>query len=485
MKILVVGGGTAGFIASIILKKRFDRNITIDVVKSDKIGTIGVGEGSTEHWYEFMEFCNIPFTQLMLKCEATFKAGIYFKNWGNKNYFHNVTHYNDQKFGQNRIHYEKLILDNKPLHSKFTSNSEIPVEYIQRNGVNVNNNLPANQFHFNSLKLIKYLHEYTEMIGNNVYTDDIKDVILNEKGEIDKLKGEKQEYDYDFYIDCTGFNKLLISKLGAKWNSYSEYLTMNSAIVFPTDSEENYKMYTTAEAMNNGWRFEIPVQSRRGNGYIFNDNYTTPDIAKKEIEELFGHEIDVKKVLSFDPGAVDKFWIKNCVAMGLSGSFVEPLEATSIGTTIQQSFLLMHYLINYNDKNIEKYNNSINNVMQNIRDFVQLHYITDREDTLFWKEIKDIKITDSLKEKLELWNERLPISEDFNKDSDYVLFKDPNFIQVLYGLNMIDTDKLKIMHEYHPKQVQLNLKSLLDNVEREEKTTDTISHRKFVEIFSL
>ena len=203
MKILVVGGGTAGFISALILKKRFGVNAKVDLVKSDSIGTIGVGEGSTEHWYDFMEFCEIPFTQLILKAEATFKTGILFKNWNNKDYLHNVTHLNDRQYGQNRIYYEKLIIDDLPLCSYNASKSLIDVDLLNRNGVSINDKLPANQFHFNSLKLIELLQECAEMTGINVFTDDIRDVILNDKGEIDKVKSNNKEYEYDFYIDCT------------------------------------------------------------------------------------------------------------------------------------------------------------------------------------------------------------------------------------------------------------------------------------------
>ena len=483
MKILVVGGGTAGFVSALILKNRFGVNAKIDLVKSDNINTIGVGEGSTEHWYEFMEFCQIPFTQLILKAEATFKTGIFFKNWNNKDYLHNATHLNDRKYGQNRIYYEKLIIDDLPLCSYNSSKSLIDVDLLNRNGISINDKLPANQFHFNSLKLIKLLQEQAEMIGINIFTDDIKDVILNNDGEIDKVKGNDKEYKYDFYIDCTGFKKLLISKLGAKWSSYKNYLKMNCAMVFPTKSKEEIDMFTTAEAMNSGWRFEIPVKSRRGNGYIFDKNYISPDKAKEEIENHFGYEIEVGKVIDFEPGTLDKFWIKNCVAMGLSGSFVEPLEATSIGTTIQQSFLLMHYLKNYNEKVIEKYNDSMNDIMTNIRDFIQLHYITDRNDTDFWKSLKDVKIADTLKDKLELWKHRLPISEDFNKQSDYILFKDLNWIQILYGMNLIDIEKIKENHTFNSSKVIESVKHNVNKIIKNEKNVRTISHKEYLDIF--
>ena len=136
-------------------------------------------------------------------------------------------------------------------------------------------------------------------------------------------------------------------------------------------------------------------------------------------------------------------WIGNCVAIGLSANFVEPLEATSIGTSISQAYLLANYLLNYDEGTIEFVNKQVNSIMDNIRDFVFLHYLTDRNDTQFWQDIKKIEMPDTLKEKMKLWKNRLPYAEDFSSQSDYCLFFDSNYIVKLFGLNLLNLNSVK------------------------------------------
>ena len=217
---------------------------------------------------------------------------------------------------------------------------------------------------------------------------------------------------------------------------------MKSAVVFPTGDEENYNMWTLAKAMDYGWRFKIPVWGRHGNGYIFDSDYITAEQAKQELDIEFGKDVEIAKTFDFDPGAVDRAWIKNCVAIGLSGSFVEPLEASSIGTSIQQAFLLMHRLPNYNEKTIASYNKSFNDIMENIRDFIILHYLTKKDNTSFWKNASMISLPDSLQAKLELWRNKLPITEDFNSLSDYILFNASNHTMILSGLGLFNNKSI-------------------------------------------
>jgi len=265
--------------------------------------------------------------------------------------------------------------------------------------------------------------------------------VLAEDGSIKSIKGNNREYDSDFYIDSTGLKRLLISKLGAKWQSYSDYLTMNSAIAFQTEDTEEYNMYTISRAMKYGWMWRIPTYGRWGNGYVFNDKYINADQAQEEVEVLLGKKIDVGKKIKFDPGALDKVWIKNCVAVGLSANFVEPLEATSIGTSIQQAFLLVNSISNY-DKNVaEDYNNKVNEIMINIRDFIVLHYMTDKEDSKFWKDLKTQALPETLSKKLALWKSKIPDEYDFK--SKETLFNHLNYTLVMYGLDLLDIATIK------------------------------------------
>jgi tryptophan halogenase len=316
-------------------------------------------------------------------------------------------------------------------------------------------------------------------MGINIIDDEINDVKLSQDGSIKSIVGTR-EYNYDFFIDSTGFKRLLIDKLGAKWQSYSKYLKMKSAITFQTPDSENYNLWTLAKAMDAGWLFRIPVWGRYGNGYIFDSDYITKEQAQQEVEKYFGHSIDVGKQFNFDSGCVDRVWIKNCCAIGISGSFVEPLEATSIGTSIQQAFLLMHRITNYNESVIDRYNSSFNDIMENIRDFIILHYITKKNDTQFWKDVSNIELPESLKAKLNMWKHKLPIDEDFNNLSNYVLFKASNHILVLNGLDIFDRNSIKNEYDSNYDYVKEDAERTISELHYFENSIKTLGHKEYL-----
>jgi len=475
-EVIIVGGGTAGYLTALILKTRFADQINITIIKSNKIGIIGVGEGSTEHWKNFLDYTGIDDYELIKETDATLKSGIMFKDWSDKDYLHNVpTNLINLRLAQTQIGYLKLITEQseqKKLNNPLYWENKVDVDFLNNKNI-----LPTNQYHFNTFKLNEFLHKKSIEKKINIIEDEISSVLLDEKGFIKNIIGEKKEYNSDLYIDCTGLKRLLISKLGAKWQSYSKYLKMNEAIAFPTKDTEEYNMFTISKAMKCGWLWRIPTFGRWGNGYVFNSDYINADQAKKEAEEYIGYEVEIFKNIKFDAGALDKVWIKNCVAIGLSANFVEPLEATSIGTSIQQAFLLMHNLPNYNESVSDSYNKQVNFIMNNIRDFIVWHYITKRQDSNFWKDINKNEIPDSLKENLNKWQCRLPIREDFLQ-SNYLLFYECNWINILYGLKLLNIDNLK-------KDISYLNKEALDKTEIELKNISlynpkTIKHKDYL-----
>ena len=475
----IVGGGTAGYITALILKKRFEDNINITIIKSDKIGIIGVGEGSTEHFKHFIDYVGIDTYELISNTDATCKAGIMFQGWAEQDYLHSVNGLENIKFGQTLIGYLKLICKDckqEELNNTLFWKNKVSEFCLPENG----KQMPVNQYHFNTFKLNEFLNKKSIERKINVLEDEIKEVLLNDKGEIKELVGVKNNYFSDIYIDCTGFKKLLISKLGAKWNSYSKYLKMKEAIAFPTEDTEEYNMYTISKTMDYGWLFRIPTFGRWGNGYIYDSDYINVDKAKLEVEKLLNKEINIGKHIKFDPGALDKTWIKNCIAVGLSANFVEPLEATSIGTSIQQVFLLMHILPKYDEKVVQDYNLKINHIMNNIRDFIILHYLTNKKNNEFWKNIKNIELPDTLKNNLDKWQYRLPIREDFS-ETQYLLFFEYNWIHVLYGLNLLNIDNLKSHLNFLNKDY-IDYCDLIVEKFKKNFSKDPIGHKKYLEI---
>jgi hypothetical protein len=471
--IIVVGGGTAGCISALMLKTRWpDRRISL--IKSSNIGIIGVGESSTEHWSQFCRYVGIPSLHSITKCKATFKIGVYFKDWADEDFMHSLIFPYDKVAGEYHLNYGRLISRNVP---KCELQSEVSWQNrLTLNHFNHDFDSPTNQYHFDTFALNNFLLEKCKSREIEVIEDDLIDAILNESGEIKSVISENNEYNSDFFIDCTGFSRMLLhKKLGVKWKSYSEYLPLNSAIAFATEEMEEYNKYTLSTARNAGWSWTIPVQGRTGNGYVYCDRFISKDEAILEMEEAYGQKLEIAREFKFDPGRLEKAWYKNCYAVGLSQSFVEPLEATSIGSVIQQMFCFLNYLPSYD---VDSCNSIVNKIFDNIVDYVQAHYLVQREDTDFWKEVKyNFKFTDSLKELLKKWKNRLPQNVDIH--CPWGLFRPTNYIPILYGLNWFNVEKIK---EEFEQMGEIGLDDDIYLYEGREKYSYTLSHKQLVKI---
>jgi len=194
--------------------------------------------------------------------------------------------------------------------------------------------------------------------------------------------------------------------------------------------------------MSSGWAWEIPTQERRGNGYVFSSQFMDEETAAEDLSKLTGYSLDKHRYFKFDPGYLKNPWVKNCCAVGLSSSFVEPLEATSIGSTIQQIRALIPHLASYapSYKHSQTYyNKTMSSVMDNILTMIRLHYISDRRDTPFWQATSEMPINNTLQEMLDLWSERVPMRYD-DYGSHYNLFSSGHFIHVAQGQNVLNIE---------------------------------------------
>ena len=428
----IVGSGNAALVAALILNTKFP-NLKIKIISSKNIGIIGVGESTNEHWGEFVGFTNLNIKELIKETDATFKYGLMFEDWTKHRFFHNtIDDIKDCKWGQYQAGLGYIVMnDFAPI--QYTA-SQAFEHFISREA------LPR-QIQFNSIKMNKYLSKIVKERKITFVEDEIKKVNIKDN-KITSIKGKNKTYKSDFYIDATGYKKVLISKLGAKWESYSEYLKLNEAIAFETGDTKTYPPYTISKAMDCGWMWRIPTQGRWGNGYVFDNTYINADEAKKECEKVLGVKIKINKNIKFDPGSLDKPWIGNCLAVGLSASFVEPIESSSIGSTISQTFLAMHYMTHINQNDIDFYNYKYQKIVENIRDFVILHYLVNKKTSKFWKELKKrMKIPETLKTNLEKWKNRIPIQEDFA--GNYLLFYPYNFTILLKELGVFNKEKIK------------------------------------------
>lgn len=439
----IVGSGTAGLITALMLRKAFsDSSITI--VSSSQIGIIGVGEGSTEHWSEFMRHCDIDLEEMIVSTDATHKYGISYEHWTTHTprYFHSVGDV-DELFAWGGYATYASFIENNQLFTNQTTSVGLVKNKIRVNGLHRS----TNQFHFDTHKLNEYFVSLCFKRSIKFIEGIVETVEVNsENGNIKSIStDDNQLVEADFWFDASGFRKVLMEKIGnSKWNSFNKYLLSDSAIAFPTESDPSGEIrpYTRAMAGKSGWMWEIPTQQRRGNGYVFSSQFCDEEKAIAEAEEKSGYKIGTHKFIKFDAGYMESPWVNNCVAIGLAGSFVEPLEATSIGSSIQQIKMLIPYLASYDEgytKSQKHFNKAYHEVMRNILTMIRLHYYSDRTDTPFWKAMSEMPVNHELQELLDIWSERPPNRSDV-PHKHMELFLTPHMSHVAQGQGVFSPD---------------------------------------------
>lgn len=480
MDIVIVGSGTAGLISCIYLKQAFPK-YNIKVISSSSIGIIGVGEGSTEHWRQFQDYCGIDPHDMVVNTDATYKLGIKFEGWTNHTpeYFHSINSSGALHKGTFIPSYADAVLKNDLLTNRFSSLG------IQDNQVDNIENHPyyANQFHFDTFKINEYLIKIAKSRGIVFIDDEVTFVKRDsDSGFITKISlKNNRDIKGDFFIDASGFKRVLASEFeDQNFVSYEEYLPCDSAIAFPTDSDPSgqFRPYTRAIAMNSGWVWEIPTQKRRGNGYVFSSRYASESDAVNELSKMFSRDVIPARSFKFKPGYYKKTWQFNCVAVGLAAAFVEPLEATSISTTIQQIMIVSSHLSTFNTKTkfgINEYHRQMDSVMENILAMISMHYISDRDDTSMWRDQKNMKKPELVDRLLGLWQERLPEAQDIPRVG-FELFHVYHFYHVAQGQGLINKDNAKIqLNAYDANKV---IKDWYDQYSRERSTKKLIDHAK-------
>lgn len=458
----IIGSGTAGLITALMFRKAFP-HADITIVSSSQIGIIGVGEGSTEHWRTFMELCDIPVEEMLISTMATHKYGIRFEDWTTHtpDYFHSVGAVDDIfAFGLYAT-YMGFIEDQKLMT---TQTGSIGLVKDKINRQHLHNS--TNQYHFDTNKLNDYFTSLCFKRQVKFIDGIVKDVSVDTTtGEIISVKTDREdEVSASFWIDASGFSRVLMNKVSQpKWNSYSDYLLCNTAIPFPTESDPNGRIrpYTRARAHGAGWLWEIPTQERRGNGMVFCDEFMSVDEAVHTAQFMTGYKLpDEPRVIKFDAGYLHDTWVKNVCAVGLASSFVEPLEATSIGSTIQQVKLLIPYLASYRPGNKHSqrfFNENYRGVMDNILTMIRLHYYSDRQDTPFWRSMYHQPINQGLQDLIDLWSERPPCRGDF-EIAEGQLFLAPHLAHVAQGQGVIPLP---------PSTLALDIMGIRNHVEKQ------------------
>jgi tryptophan halogenase len=402
--ITIIGGGTAGWLSAIYIKKKYT-NYKISIVESSKIGILGAGEGGTPN-LKGMLLYNFGFDEedFLNKVNGTKKYGIIFEGW-NDNTSHSFVH-----------GFEASGLEGNTTYS----------------------------YHFNARLFAEYLKEFALNIGVKYIDNEIKDFELIDN-KISKIIFEDlNTIQTDFVIDCSGFKRLIVGNLyKEKWKSYESELIVNSAVPFflPQHKVDKYPK-TIAKAVEYGWIWQIPLQDRWGCGYIYSDKYANETTIVNEINKMFGDKTPtINKSIKFNAGCYENVWVENCIAIGLSGGFLEPLEATSIMTTIVQLKKLPDDIFDYSKR--DTYNEFIHNINYQNMMFIRHHYNCSRNDTDFWKEYQNMVLPDQLKDIYDIYNNKKDILGILNIKDKSINFTLPQYM-LIHRNNFIQKEKYLI-----------------------------------------
>ena len=477
--IVILGGGTAGWIAANLLATNWeDQGVDITLVESPNIGIIGVGEGSTPPLKGFLDAVGVAETDWMERCDATYKVGITFRNWSTKpgfnEYFHPFLSQPDEFsvpafFHNSFLRRKGVDLDGHP--NRFFITWELAK---QRLAPVAPPNFPFEMnygYHFNSGLLGNFLQEWAAKKGVKYKSATVNDVVLDDRGFIDYLKSDDGEtIKADFYVDSTGFrSQLLQQALKVPFESCEQVLFNDSAVVFPTEPEENPSPQTISTALKYGWAWKIPLTSRFGNGYVYSSRYVDDDKAETEFREHLGlqdSDIEARR-LKFKVGRVREHWAKNCVAVGLSQGFIEPLEATALDM-VQETVVRFIEAANkggLTDKYRNEFNDRISKRFDAVRDYIVCHYrINSRSDTDYWLDNgNNEKISGSLRELLTAWLTGKNITDELERQNLDAYFPAVSWNCLLGGKGIYPRqDQLKpgneLAHHYDLDKIDRYLK---------------------------
>ncbi|WP_394200169.1 tryptophan halogenase family protein [Shewanella waksmanii] len=462
-KFAIIGGGTAGWIAAATLGNIFRHTeVEIELIESEEIGVIGVGEATIPPLLMILESLGIDLVDFIKHTQASFKLGIQFEDWHTigESYFHPFGNLGRPIDGHDFFQcWMKMQAegDNTPLmahspESVLAARDKFFVPFEAKGTP-----LASTQYalHLDAGLAGQYLRKFAEQAGVN-RTEGLVEAVNNaENGDIKSVTLKSgEQIEADFFIDCTGFRGLLIEQnLNTGYQDWSEYLPCNRAVTVLTESSGTTKPYTVAKAREAGWTWRIPLQHRTGNGYVFCDKYCSDEQAINTLlQAVDGKIIGEPRVIPFTTGIRNKAWNRNCLALGLAQGFLEPLESTAIHLVSKTLalFVRMFPTREYNDTLTDEFNRRVFADYAEIRDFLVLHYCTTaREDTPFWRWCKEMNIPDSLAQKLQFFKAQgglIPGAEElFQPTSWYAVLNGMQVYPTSYNatVDALDVEKLK------------------------------------------
>ncbi len=434
-KIVIAGGGTAGWMTAAAIAKVLNKVVDVTLIESDAIGTVGVGEATIPTLVTYNRLIGIDEAEFMKAVSGTFKLGIAFENWTDLNhrYIHSfgVTGKDHWTAGfqhfWRRGHEMGIAKEFGQYCLELVAAENDRFAHLPNLGLNY-------AFHIDSTAYAQFLRKIAESHGVKRREGIIKEVKLAENGDISALTiDDGSECSGDLFIDCTGFRALLIGdSLGVGYHDWTHWLPCDRAIAVQTHSVRPPAPYTRSIAHGAGWRWLIPLQHRTGNGIVYCSRFMNDDAAREFLlSNIDGDVLTEPRPIRFRTGSRRAHWHRNCICIGLSSGFIEPLESTSIHL-IQRSVVRLMQMFPLNDVNpsdIDEFNAQTAYELEHIRDFIILHYhLTNRTDTAFWRHCRNMDIPDSLKHRMSLFEES---GRTFRANDQ--LFAENSWTQVMLG----------------------------------------------------
>ncbi|MDD8058205.1 MULTISPECIES: tryptophan halogenase family protein [Shewanella] len=482
--IVIVGGGTSGWMTAAMLSRLFNTQLNITLIESEAIGTIGVGEATIPPLQIFNRVLGIKESDFIHTTQATYKLGIEFENWYQQGdtYMHafgNVgrdlgftsfhhywlcaqaahtsdTQYNPADFWRYSINYQAAK------HNKFQPIANIP--NAQMSGI-------THAYHFDASLYATLLQQYCLQRGVKRLEGKIDNTTLDNSGNIASVILQNgQTIAGELFIDCSGFAALLIEQaLGVDYENWQHWLPCDSAYAVPCESTTPLLPYTKATAHDAGWQWRIPLQHRTGNGIVYSSQFMSDAQAKQLLlDNLDGRPLAEPRKINFTTGRRVKQWHKNCIAIGLSSGFLEPLESTSLhlvqSAIIRLTKLFPHHGIQ--SQQIDEFNRQSQTEFEQIRDFIILHYHLNAkqkepENAGLWQHCRDMSIPEGLQQKIDLFNQTACV---FRHQDE--LFTEAAWIQVMLGQGIKPTD-------FHPLAAAVEPTALHDYLGNISKVINT------------
>ncbi|MHB1283367.1 MAG: tryptophan halogenase family protein, partial [Metallibacterium scheffleri] len=452
--IVIVGGGTAGWMAAAACAKVLGAGYAVQLIESEEIGTIGVGEATVPHLKQFNTLLEIDEVEFVKAVKGTFKLGIQFNDWGRlgDSYIHGFGTLG-ANVGPLPFHQFWIKARQKgwagPLGDYSINTAAAPRGRFMPSASDAPAHSPLADiryaYHFDASLYARYLRGYAETRGVHRTEGKIKHVQLRgADGYVESVMLENGSViGGDLFIDCSGFRGLLIEQaLHTGYIDYSQWLRCDRAVAVGCEKVGPPTPYTRVTARTAGWQWRIPLQHRTGNGHVYSSALISDDEATATLlANLDGKPLGEPRLLRFTPGMRKKFWSKNVVALGLASGFLEPLESTSI-FLIQSGIARLLSLLPWNDFSevvIDEYNAQLGFELERIRDFLILHYhATQRDDAPLWRECAHMPVPAALAHKVRLFADS---GRSFRESEE--LFAEPSWVEVMIGQNILP-------RAYHP-----------------------------------